>query len=73
MVLRLVCGVVLLVGVHASPVHKPPQITRKLEKQILLKFGPVNSFTLVSRLFLPYRIQIVRFLTICFSYHQRKE
>ncbi len=47
----LVCGVVLLVGGYASAVHKPPQITRKLEKQILLKFGPVNSFTLVSKPF----------------------
>ena len=48
----LVYGVMLLVvGVHASAVHKPPQITRKLEKQILLKFGPVNSFTLVSKPF----------------------
>jgi hypothetical protein len=51
MEVRVLGWLVLLVGVHASPVHKPPQITRKLEKQILLKFGPVNSFTLVSKLF----------------------
>ncbi len=43
-------GVVLVVlaGLaHASPVHKPPQIVKKLDKQILLKFGPLNRFVLV--------------------------
>lgn len=30
----------------ASPVDKPPQIVKKLDKQILLKFGPLNRFVL---------------------------
>ena len=40
--------VVLVELGEAAPVDKPPQIVKKLEKQILLKFGPLNKFVLVS-------------------------